>query len=499
MKVVAGRAGSFFVVKMSTDDNIIQMLSELTFEEFIKYNAYETMKKISNKNSNNYAAKNLLRRDVLDNFVNIEEAVYHRLTQDLIHFIEFDDGRERSEGFDNDIVIDPSKFQNGFAIAAPREVSGIITDSFQIKEKDVPEMMKRVGISFKRELLSSIVKWNNITYRVDIVPSSPIKYQGALDNKAITIVEYCYMFQADDWRKLKKIEFKLLKEKKKQSSWWWPLKLKTDAELIVKILDHLYGKEKAKLAKFTRMYETYKELQKLRHDYRDVIIHEFHHLRTRIALENHRLKLRSKSLKARDMYNILVEDERSAALATTIDRINRYWQNKNWNDLLAKEPCFNILANRSEAERHRLLKNMDFVLNAKLKIWNEEKFEGYSKRFITKLPALEAQNSYAKGEDVDGKEYLKQLSMMYSHYVYDPDLKKNVIKSLSHFIKVPVPINEYVQKNIIDRAQYYIDRKKSSMNFLMTKHGISKEIILQAARIYDNYRRIKRAKGSVKR
>ena len=68
-----------------------------------------------------------------------------------MYFIESEDGRERSDSYDNDVVVNPANYNNGFLHAAPREVSGLITDSFQIPEDLVPRLLKSVGISIKRE------------------------------------------------------------------------------------------------------------------------------------------------------------------------------------------------------------------------------------------------------------------------------------------------------------------------------------------------------------
>ena len=38
----------------------------------------------------------------------------------------------------------------------------------------------------------------------------------------------------------------------------------------------------------------------------------------------------------------------SAHLAVTIDRLNRYWHDHDWEALLAKEPCFSVLKMRTE-------------------------------------------------------------------------------------------------------------------------------------------------------
>ena len=206
MDVVAGKGGNFFVVTGRVNNVILSMLSEISYDEFVRYNAYSTMKKISRQSCAEYAAQNGLRERVLENFSRLEEVIDYHATQDLMYFIESEDSRDRSDSFDNDIVVDPANYSNGFLHAAPREVSGLITDSFQIPEEQVPRILKSVGISIKRETLSHFVKWSSVTYKVDIVPARKQSYCSRFDNKSITVVENCYVFEPDDWKNIKKIE-----------------------------------------------------------------------------------------------------------------------------------------------------------------------------------------------------------------------------------------------------------------------------------------------------
>jgi len=488
MDVVAGKNGSFFVVRKKVSNTVLGMLSDISYEDYSRYYAYSTLKKISNESCAEYAAKNNLKVGILEYFSMVEEAVDFRATQDLMFFIESDDGRNRTEDMDDSIVVEPGNYKNGFAHAAPREVSGLVTDSFYIPDSEVPRMLKSVGIEIVRELLSNFVKWNEITYRAEIVPSRKLEYRSTFDSKSLKVVEECYVFQSDDWNIIKKIEHKFVREKaRRQSSWF--LKKKPDAEMLENILKSMF-KDKKHLRKYTDLYEAYRAIRRIRHDYIGSFIHEFHHIRNKIVLENHRLRPGSRALSAKNLYFILVEDERSAAFAATINRINTYFENGNWNELLSLEPCFAVLDGRNAEMRDKLLKNMEFILNAKLQYWNEHEWPNYLKKFMARLPQLEAQNSLAKGEDLDGREYLRQRSVMYSFYIYNPEKKKYFIQNLSKYIKVEIPVTPEVQENIIDKAQYYIDRKKTSKNFLMMKEGMTEELLRKATIIYDSHRRL---------
>lgn len=496
MDVVAGKGGNFFVVTGRVNNVILGMLSEISYDEFARYNAYSTMKKISRQSCAEYAAKNGLHERILENFFRLEEVIDYHATQDLMYFIESEDSRDRSDSFDNDVVVDPANYSNGFLHAAPREVSGLVTDSFQIPEELVPRMLKSVGISIKRETLSHFVKWSSVTYKVDIVPARKQSYRSRFDNKSIAVVENCYVFEPDDWKNIKKIEQTFIKEKVKRKKSWF-LKEKPDDVLLDDILHKLF-KEK-ELIKYGALYAAYREIRRIRNDYIGSFIHSFHHFRNKILIDNRCLHPKSVALSAQDMYNILVEDERSAAFAVTVYRLSRYWQNGNWNELLSKEPCFAILAERPQEMRDNLLKNMEFVLNVKLKYWTEHELERHYPKFVGLLPALEARNSIAKGEDENRREYLLQRSLMYSFYIYNPDSGKFELHNLSRNIKIDIPADRYIQENIIKKAQYYIDRKRSAKRFLLTKNGISETLVRKAAVIFDAPRRLgvrKRMKNS---
>ena len=487
MDVVAGKGGNFFVVNGQVSNTVRSMLLEISAEEFSKYNAYSTMKKISRLTCEEYAAKNGLRKEILENFSRLEEVIDSHATQDLMFFIESEDSRERSSSFDNDVVVNPANYSNGFLHAAPREVAGLITDSFQISEEVMPRMLKSIGIAVERETLSHYVRWNNVTYKVDIVPERKLPYRGQTTNRSIIIVENRYVFQPDDWGMIQKVEQAFVKEKARRKRSWFA-KEKPDNELLSEILQRTF-KDKD-LIKYSALYEAYCRVRMFRSDYIGTFIHKFHHFRNKILLDNRCLHPKSVALCARDIYNLLVEDERSSAFSVTVFRLGRYWQTGNWQELRQQEPCLSVLDEKPQEIRDNFLKNNDFMLNLKLKHWIENDLARHLPKFAQRLPEQEARNSIAKGEDVDHKEYLLQRSLLYSFYIYNPDTRKHELVNLSRYIKIDIPVNPFVQANIISKAQYYLDRKKTAKRFLLTKDGISEALVRKAAVIFDAPRRL---------
>ena len=88
MDVVAGKGGNFFVVTGRVNNVILGMLSEISYDEFARYNAYSTMKKISRQSCAEYAAKNGLHERILENFFRLEEVIdYHATGSDVFYRI----------------------------------------------------------------------------------------------------------------------------------------------------------------------------------------------------------------------------------------------------------------------------------------------------------------------------------------------------------------------------------------------------------------------------
>lgn len=489
MDVVTGKNGSFFVVTNNIDTDTTKKLADISFDEFDRYNAWSTMKKIARINSAEYAAKKSLRLDILEKFDRFAEAVDYKATQNLLYFIETESGREQVANERNTLQINPDNFKNGFLHPAPREVSGLITDSFQIKDADVPRMLKNMGISITRSVISHFVKWNNVTYKVDVIPAAPDARKGAYNGSEIVVGENCYVFQSDDWRHIKKIEYHFNKEKTDRKNSWFRME-KPDDEIFAGVLKRVC-KDARQQTICSALYQKYVELKELRANYRSIFIHEFHHLRSKVLIENRCLKPDVKALLAPDMYYILVEDERAAHLAATIDRINIYWHDHDWEQLLKDEPCFEILASRSEAERNRLLLNLDFVTNAKLKHWTENSLELHYKKIMHRMPWLHSYCSVAKGIDEDRREYLLMRSMLYSFWVYNPFSQRYKMVRLDKYIKIDIPADGEMPQTIISRAQSFIDKKKGARDMLGIKYGISLDLIRKAANIYDAQWRIK--------
>lgn len=493
MEIVAGKHGSFFVVTDKTDTDTLKKLADISFDEFGRYNAWATMKKISHLSDVDYANKNGLNIEILKKFDRFAEAVDYKATQDLMFFIATENGREDIEADVDLQKINPNNFKNSFSYPAPREVSGLITDSLYIKNDEIPRMMKNVGISIVRSVVSYFVKWNNITYEVDVTPATPNLPRSNFNGRELVIGERCYVFQSDDWRYIKKLEYTFNKEKQERKTSWFKVD-KPENEIFDIVLKKLF-KEEHKQIVIKALYQKYLELKDSRYDYRSVLIYDFHRFRSRVLLENRFLKPNVNALLPPDIYYLMVENQRSAHLAVTIDRINTYWHDHDWDKLLKSEPCFSILAGRSEAERNRLLQNLDFVTNAKLKYWTENSLEAHLEDIIHSLPKVLRYCSVAKGMDTQRREYMRLRSMMYSFWVYNPYTARHKMVRLDKYIKIDIPVNERVRTDFINKAHSFIGRKMATKEMLQIKYGFSDEQIRDAANLYDAALRIKQTQS----
>ena len=306
MDVVAGKNGSFFVVKRDVDAETAFKLADISFDEFCRYNAWSTMKKISKLNGQQYAAQNSLKFHTLENFDRLAAAVDFKATQELVFFIETEVGREQLEDEFEIRIINPNNFKNAFAYTAPKEVAGVLTDPVVLRDEDIPQLLKKTGISIKRSVISHFVKWNNVMYRVDVSPASADIKKISTHGSEIMIGEHCYVFNSDDWSYIKKIDNELNRRQNAKKSWF--VREKTPTEIFVEVI-RKFCKDRKSQIMYSCLYKTYAELRETHADYRSILVHEYHHLKNRILLENRCLKTDAKALLAADSYYILVEDE----------------------------------------------------------------------------------------------------------------------------------------------------------------------------------------------
>ncbi len=482
MDVIAARKGDFFIVKNNLAADIARKLSNLTFEEFELCAAWNTLRKISFQTIEQYAEKHSLDVDILKEFPSISSNVYYKATKELIFFFERDNNYER---FRNTKCIIKKKqdFENDFKFKIPKSNFGFILNSFYMQNKEIPEYIKRIGSSIVRRLKTYLVQYNEITNSVHIIPKFlPLPTTLNQQNK-IFIYENAYVFYPEDWQIIKKIRiyYKRLRASKRSS---WFARLQNDEALLNEAIRKICPSPQRE-NKFKALYQKYVQLYLQHTNYHGPFIYECHKLRNRILIEGRLCKLCSKKLLPEDIFNLMIENERSSQLALMIDRINHYWFDHNSKKLFSSEPCLKVLEGRSNEEREKLLTNLDFLVNVKLQYWMKNSYNKYYTKIFKQSLELIDLSPVTKRIDEKRDEYHLMRSMMYSLSIYNPNKKIYQLKKLDKYIKFPIPLNNQEKANLITRYKNLTSRQTKAKEFLKIKYGFSEEIIQTANKIYN--------------
>ena len=481
MEVIAARNGDFFIVKDNLAAETAAKLSNMTFEEFELYSAWDSLRNISSVTKEQFTAKNNLDINVLENFSLYGSQVYYKKTKDLRNFFE----KDENYGLFRNTKCSIKKlkdFQNGFANKIPKRNLDFIYDRFCLQDKDIPEYIKRIGSSIKRRINPHIILYNSITGSPHILPhNSPIPITFNQQNKII-VYENIYIFYPEDWQIIKQIRqyYKELKAKQKNS---WVARLQGDNSLLNSAIKKVCTSPQ-QISKYQALYNQYLQLSLQRTDYYTPFIYECQKLRNRIMIESRLCKVNSKRLLPEDIFYIMIENERSANLSIMFQNINDYWLDGDIKKLFTSEPCLKILQNKDQTEIRSLLKNLDFLVSIKLQYWMKNLyFEYYNKILEQSLKLIEL-SPLSKDIDTQRTEYHIMRSMMYSLKVYNPDKKIYEIKKLDQYIKLPIPLKPKDKERLLKRQNNLIARQNRVKEFLKIKHGFSDELIKKANRIY---------------
>lgn len=482
MDVIAAKEGDFFIVKNNLAADIADKLSHITFAEFELYAAWSTLRKISFQTIEQYTAKHNLDIDLLKEFPNISSNVYYKATKDLLFFFERDNNYER---FRNTkcAIKNINFFENDFKFKIPKSNFGFILDSFYMQNKEIPEYIKRIGSSIVRRFKTYLVQYNEITKSAHIIPKFITLPTTFNQQNKIFIYENAYVFYPEDWQNIKKIRiyYKRLRAIKKSS---WFGRLQNDENLLNEAIKKICPTPERE-NKYKALYQKYVQLSLQHTNYHGPFIYECHKLRNRIMIESRLCKLGSKKLLPEDIFNLMIENERSSQLALMIDRINHYWFDRNSKKLFSLEPCLKILENRNIEEREKLLSNLDFLVNVKLHHWMKTSYaKHYNTIFKQSLNLIDLAPLTKKIDDKK-EEYRLMRSMMYGLLVYSPNKKKYQYKKLDKYIRQPIPLHSQEKNSLITRYRNLIIRQEKAKEFIKVKHSLDENIIEKAIKIYN--------------
>jgi hypothetical protein len=220
------------------------------------------------------------------------------------------------------------------------------------------------------------------------------------------------------------------------------------------------------------------QLQKL------ILHHEFKHIKNEMFFNTVYLNRANYRLSGSDTYRIAVEDERSAFLSLTVNSVNEYLKNGDWDNFDGFHPNDEELVAKLKAmpasERKAYLMNPKNYIDVSLEFFKNEKQAKYDAgQFGNVIRDKVNQTVPNLPEDTgDLSPTFKQIRKQYYHFaVYNPDTGKYEQKYLDQFIDDAhevVPNTSLAQ----DAEKLYETRKQEYDD---NKDGVN-EVLIEEAR-----------------
>ncbi|MBO6290457.1 MAG: hypothetical protein J6N45_09095 [Alphaproteobacteria bacterium] len=172
-----------------------------------------------------------------------------------------------------------------------------------------------------------------------------------------------------------------------------------------------------------------------------ILHHEFKHVKNEMFFNTVYLNRANYRLSGSDTYRIAVEDERSAFLSLTVNSVNEYLKNGDWDNYDAfhfnDKKLVDTLKAMPASERKTYLMNPKNYIDVSLEFFTKEKQANYDKtQFGGVIKDKVNQTAPNLPEDSgDLSPTFKQIRKQYYHFaVYNPDSGKYEQKYLDEFI-----------------------------------------------------------------
>lgn len=172
-----------------------------------------------------------------------------------------------------------------------------------------------------------------------------------------------------------------------------------------------------------------------------ILHHEFKHVKNEMFFNTVYLNRANYRLSGSDTYRIAVEDERSAFLSLTVNSVNEYLKNGDWDNFDAfhfnDKKLVDTLKAMPASERKTYLMNPKNYIDVSLEFFTKEKQANYDKtQFGGVIKDKVNQTAPNLPEDSgDLSPTFKQIRKQYYHFaVYNPDSGKYEQKYLDEFI-----------------------------------------------------------------
>lgn len=306
-----------------------------------------------------------------------------------------------------------------------------------IKDEDIPQIIKSIGIKIKRVVKDFFVEFDKdkkLYIYKDKDGKEITVWDSGASGENIKIYTRRYILKTDDYQRLKKLD--------------------DDIQKAVENADK--GKEVS--AKYDALYAVDRGLRNL---YMDIFMdrenicvtlyHEAKHIINSVLCEHRAFASDYKKPTEEEEYKLCVEEERSATFEALNRAIKKYFTEGNYL-YSTFSPDFDWVIDKlkgcSKEEIQEKLYPPIEIMNEQLQRWNDAYIDMYFESFKNQC-LYKSRRSLFAPTDETGEEFRKQLSLKYTYEVYNPYTQKTELEDLSSAIKVGIPISEKVQEEII--------------------------------------------------
>lgn len=215
-----------------------------------------------------------------------------------------------------------------------------------------------------------------------------------------------------------------------------------------------------------------------------ILHHEFKHIKNEMFFNTVYLNRANYRLSGSDTYRIAVEDERSAFLSLTVNSVNQYLKNGDWDNFDGFHPNDNelvaILKAMPADERKVYLMNPKNYIDASLEFFKAQKQAKYDRDQFGQVIADKIRQTVPNLlEDAgDLSPTFKQIRKQYYHFaVYNPDTGKYEQKYLDEFIDDAHEVEPNVM--LVQKAKNDYEARKNEYD---TDKADTNEVLIEEAR-----------------
>lgn len=311
----------------------------------------------------------------------------------------------------------------------------VLFNSFpHISDEFISEFAQKAGLQFRRQDVYNHAEFDDATQNIKYTnqEGKPVNIdaQGLSYENCIWITNEIISLNKNDYLTAQKNE-KEIRDLEKAN----PLLTYWDAK------DQVLAQKSLKEQKLYNVYE--RALMK-DNEVKRTILHEIKHFKTKFLLESRQYKKGSKNLSVKNLFNLCIDDERSASFEELIYSINTYLEQEKYEDYsMFGAPAKSLVQYlkkinakkelTDEEKKQKIVKyfsNLPRLMSFTYIQWNDElpkyieDFSGIVKEEAEQLP-------YLKETEQNNEEYFQQRSIIYSYRIYNPETKKYDYHDLS--------------------------------------------------------------------